>query len=123
MSEKSATFADRHAVITGASRGIGSAISKALAAEGARVSLLGRDRGRLAQLSQELGGASRAVPVTVDVADAASVHAAFAAARLHFGPVHVLINNAGQAASSKFADTDPTLWNAILGVNLTGTYL
>jgi NAD(P)-dependent dehydrogenase (short-subunit alcohol dehydrogenase family) len=123
MNEKSAALADRHAMVTGASRGIGSAIAKALAAEGARVSLLGRDRGRLAQLSEELGGASRAVPVTVDVADAASVHAAFSAARLHFGPVHMLINNAGQAASSKFADTDPALWNAILGVNLTGTYL
>ncbi len=123
MNEKSAGLADRHAMVTGASRGIGSAIARALAAEGARVSLLGRDRDRLAQLSEELGGESRAVPVTVDVADAASVHGAFAAARRQFGPVHILINNAGQAASSKFADTDPALWNAILGVNLTGTYL
>lgn len=123
MNEKSAALADRHAMVTGASRGIGSAIAKALAAEGARVSLLGRDRDRLGQLSEELGGESRAVPVTVDVADAASVHGAFAAARRQFGPVHILINNAGQAASSKFADTDPALWNAILGVNLTGTYL
>ena len=45
------------------------------------------------------------------------------AARRHFGPVHLLINNAGRAASAKLVDTDPALWNAILDVNLTGTYL
>jgi NAD(P)-dependent dehydrogenase (short-subunit alcohol dehydrogenase family) len=123
MNEQSPAFADRHAVVTGASRGIGRAIATALAAEGARVSLLGRDRARLEQVSNELGGASRALPVALDVAIDASVHEAFASARRHFGPVHILINNAGQAASSKFADTDPALWNAILGVNLTGTYL
>lgn len=123
MNEKSTAFADRHAIVTGAGRGIGSAIAKVLAAEGARVSLLGRDRGRLVQVSEELGGESRAVAVTVDVADAASVQDAFAAARRHFGPVHILINNAGRAASSKFADTDLALWNAILTVNLTGTFL
>jgi 3-hydroxybutyrate dehydrogenase len=61
--------------------------------------------------------------VTADVADAASVTQAFEAARRRFGPVHILINNAGQAASAKFTDTDAELWNRILGVNLTGTYL
>ena len=123
MNEKPATLADRHAVVTGASRGIGLAICAALAAEGARISLLGRDAGRLSRVSDELGGTSRANPVTVDVADEASVHGAFAAARRHFGPVHILINNAGQAASAKFADTNSALWNNILAVNLNGTYL
>ncbi len=123
MNDKLATFADRHAVVTGASRGIGRAIAAALAAEGVRVSLLGRDTAKLAQVSDELGGASRAIPINVDVADAKSVHDAFANARRHFGPVHILINNAGRAASAKFTDTDPAAWNAILGVNLTGTYL
>jgi NAD(P)-dependent dehydrogenase (short-subunit alcohol dehydrogenase family) len=123
MSESSPTLADRHVVVTGASRGIGAAIAAVLAAVGARVSLLGRDEVRLSQVSSDLGGASQAVPVTVDVTDAASVSAAFVAARRHFGPVHILINNAGQAASAKFTDTDEALWNRILGVNLTGTYL
>jgi 3-hydroxybutyrate dehydrogenase len=123
MNERPAILGDRHAVVTGASRGIGRAIAAALAAEGARVSLFGRDEGRLSQVSRELGGTSRANPVTVDVAAVSSVHDAFATARRHFGPVHILINSAGQAASAKFADTDPILWNAILGVNLTGTYL
>src|SRR5882757_4427782 len=123
MNDKLATFTDRHAVVTGASRGIGSAIAAALTAEGVHVSLLGRDTAKLAQVSDKLGGASRAIPVAVDVADAKSVHDAFATARRHFGPVHILINNAGRAASAKFIDTDPAAWNAILSVNLTGTYL
>jgi NAD(P)-dependent dehydrogenase (short-subunit alcohol dehydrogenase family) len=123
MSDAPGTLAGKHAVVTGASRGIGTAIAAALAAEGARVSLLGRDAERLAQVSQQLGGVSRAAPIGVDVADANSVHDAFTAARRHFGPVHILINNAGKAASAKFADTDPALWQGILGVNLTGTYL
>jgi NAD(P)-dependent dehydrogenase (short-subunit alcohol dehydrogenase family) len=123
MSEKSSALAHRHAVVTGAGRGIGRVIAKALAAEGAQVSLLGRDESKLEQLAQELGGAGRAVPIAADVAVEASVRDAFARARRHFGPVHILINNAGRAASSKFADTDSALWNAVLGVNLTGTFL
>lgn len=122
MNDKPATFADRHAVVTGASRGIGAAIAAALAAEGVRVSLLGRDEGRLAQVAKELGETSRAIPIT-DVADAKSVHDAFITARRHFGPVHILINNAGKAASAKFTDIDPAAWGSILAVNLTGTYL
>jgi NAD(P)-dependent dehydrogenase (short-subunit alcohol dehydrogenase family) len=123
MNDEPHSFAGRHAVVTGASRGIGAAIAAALAAEGARVSLLGRDEAKLSRVSAELGGVSHAVPVKVDVADADSVRDAFAAARGHFGPVHILINNAGMAASAKFTETDPTTWNKILAVNLTGTYL
>jgi NAD(P)-dependent dehydrogenase (short-subunit alcohol dehydrogenase family) len=51
------------------------------------------------------------------------VQSAFAAARARFGAVHLLVNNAGQAASAKFTDTDEALWNRLIGVNLTGTYL
>jgi NAD(P)-dependent dehydrogenase (short-subunit alcohol dehydrogenase family) len=123
MNDKTHSFAGRHAVVTGASRGIGAAIAAALAAEGARVSLLGRDEARLSQVSDELGGSSHAVPIKVDVADEDSVRAAFTAARGHFGPAHILINNAGMAASAKFIETDPATWNRILAVNLTGTYL
>jgi NAD(P)-dependent dehydrogenase (short-subunit alcohol dehydrogenase family) len=114
---------DRHAMVTGASRGIGNAIAATLAAAGARVSLLGRAESRLAQAAAALGGDSRALPVAVDVTDAESVQGAFASARRHFGPVHLLINNAGHAASGKFTDTDPIVWNRVFSVNLTGTYL
>ena len=115
-------FAGRHAVVTGASRGIGSTIATALAARGAHVSLLGRDAGNLNTVATAIGS-SRAAAIVTDVTDAASVAAAFEQARRQFGPVHILINNAGQAASAKFTATDEKLWNRIMAVNVNGTYL
>ncbi len=123
MNESTAAPAARHAFVTGASRGIGASIAAALAADGARVSLVGRDAARLAEVAAELGGAKRAIPIVADVTDDAAVKGAFATARRQFGPVHILVNNAGQAAAAKFTDTDEALWNRIIGVNLTGTYL
>jgi NAD(P)-dependent dehydrogenase (short-subunit alcohol dehydrogenase family) len=123
MTASAPGLAGQHAVVTGASRGIGAAIAEALAAEGARVSLLGRDEARLQQQSNDLGGVGRAVPITVDVTSADSVRSAFAAARRHFGPVHVLVNNAGQAASAKFTDTDEAQWTRLMAVNVNGVYL
>ncbi len=117
-----ASLSGQHALVTGASRGIGAVVATALAAEGARVSLLARDAQSLARLAGQLGN-DRALPVAADVTDGASVRGAFAAARARFGPVHILINNAGQAASAKFTDTDEALWQRIMAVNLTGTYL
>lgn len=113
----------RHALVTGASRGIGAAIAAALVADGVRVSLLGRDLATVTRVARELGGPERAVGIAADVTDGASVQAAFTAARGSFGEVTVLINNAGQAASAKFTDTDEALWNRLIAVNLTGTYL
>jgi NAD(P)-dependent dehydrogenase (short-subunit alcohol dehydrogenase family) len=123
MNRHDAIFAGRHAVVTGASRGIGSTIAAALAARGATVSLLGRNADNLNTVATAIGGTSRAAPIVTDVTDAASVAAAFETARRHFGPVHILINNAGQAASAKFTATDEKLWNRIMAVNVNGTYL
>jgi len=109
----------KHAVVTGGGRGIGAAIAAALAAQGATLTLMGRDRARLEARAQSL--AAQAVPV--DVADAESVKAAFARATAAAGAVHILINNAGVAASAPFARTDAVLWTRMLNVNLTGTYL
>ena len=119
----STALAGRHAVVTGASRGIGAAIAASLAAEGVLVTLFGRDQDTLNGVSRSLGGPDRAFPVVADVAEQASVQGAFDAARRHFGPVHLLINNAGQAASAKFIDTDEALWHRLMAVNVTGTYL
>ena len=123
MSDGTAPLSGRHALVTGASRGIGAAIAAALAADGAHVSLIGRDAARLEQLAAKLGGPDRAAAAVADITDAAAVRQAFATARQRLGPVHILVNNAGQAASAKFTDTDEALWHRILGVNLTGTYL
>jgi NAD(P)-dependent dehydrogenase (short-subunit alcohol dehydrogenase family) len=109
----------KHAVVTGGGRGIGAAIAAALAAQGATLTLMGRDRARLEARAQSL--AAQVVPV--DVADAESVRAAFSRAATASGPVHILINNAGVAASAPFARTDLALWTRMLNTNLTGTYL
>lgn len=116
-------LAGMHAVITGASRGIGAVIAATLAGDGATVSLLGRDEAALRRIAHECGGEQRAVPIVTDITQAAAVRGAFASARTAFGPVHILINNAGQAASAKFTDTDEGLWSRLLAVNLTGTFL
>ena len=124
MSERRQTqLAGRHAVVTGASRGIGASIAAALAAQGMLVSLFGRDPAALKSVAAQLGGSAHAEAITAEVSDADSVQAAFATARDRFGAVDILINNAGQAASAKFTDTDPALWNQLMAVNVTGTYL
>jgi NAD(P)-dependent dehydrogenase (short-subunit alcohol dehydrogenase family) len=115
-------LAGRHAVVTGASRGIGAVVAAALVADGAKVSLFARDLPGLAQLAGTLGE-DNALAIAADVTQAASIQSGFAAARARFGPVHILVNNAGQAASAKFTDTDEALWNRLIAVNLTGTYL
>ena len=116
-------LADRHAVVTGGGRGIGAAIAAALAAEGATVSVLGRDAVRLGAQVQSLGGETRAQGVPVDVTDEASVRSAFAAVRARFGRMDILVNNAGQAESAPLAKMSLALWQRMLAVNLTGTFL
>ena len=106
----------KHAVVTGASRGIGLAIAGALQAQGARVTLMARDAAALEAAAAGLGGATGWQ--AIDVADAASVGAAFARA----GRADILVNNAGQASSAPFMKTDEALWQRMLDVNLSGAY-
>jgi len=116
----------RHALVTGGARGIGLACARALLVRGARVTLLGRDGAALEAAVRELGGTAPAAQmvqsVQADIADEDSVRQAFAQAEAAFGPVQVLVNNAGQASSQKFERTDAALWQAMLAVNLTGTF-
>ncbi len=113
----------KHAVVTGGGRGIGEAIAQSLAARGARVTIMGRDLARLQRSLPALGGDDRAQAVVVDVADPDSVAAAFDAARTRFGRIDILVNNAGQAQSAPFARTSLALWQQMLAVNLTGSFL
>ena len=110
------TLKGKHAVVTGASRGIGLAIARALLAQGARVTLLARDAAALEAAAAALGNDTSWQ--TVDVTDAARVNDAFARA----GTVDILVNNAGQAASAPFGRTDAALWQRMLDANLTGAY-
>jgi len=114
----------KHALVTGAGRGIGAEIARRLAAQGARITLLGRDAARLQAVRGELpavAGGPHGV-VTADIADADAVRAAFAQARETSGPITILVNNAGQAESAPFLKTSEALWQRMLAVNLNGTF-
>jgi NAD(P)-dependent dehydrogenase (short-subunit alcohol dehydrogenase family) len=110
------TLNGKHAVVTGASRGIGLAIARSLLDRGARVTLMARSGEALDAAARGLGGG--VAWQTVDVTDPASVDQAFARA----GPVDILVNNAGQAASSPFLRLEAAMWQRMLDVNLTGAY-
>jgi NAD(P)-dependent dehydrogenase (short-subunit alcohol dehydrogenase family) len=115
----------QHAVVTGASRGIGAAIAAKLVRLGADVTLMSRSEAALAdqvaQLAQTDGG--RAQAAAVDVADEARIISAFTAAGEAFGPVAILVNNAGIAEAAPFAKTDRAFWQHLIDVDLTGPYL
>jgi NAD(P)-dependent dehydrogenase (short-subunit alcohol dehydrogenase family) len=115
----------RHAVVTGASRGIGVAIAGALARLGANVTLMSRNRAILAARAADLERTFRirTQAVEIDVADESRVAAAFAAAFDHFGTVHILVNNAGIAEAAPFSKTDLAMWQRVIGVDLTGAFL
>jgi NAD(P)-dependent dehydrogenase (short-subunit alcohol dehydrogenase family) len=105
----------RRALVTGGAKGIGLAIARRLAREGATLALVGRDRAALQTVSSELGAAYEIVDVTQpELLDAAI-------ARL--GPVDILVNNAGAASSQPFLKSTPQEWAAMIGVNLTSAFV
>ena len=116
---------DRHALITGAGSGIGAAVALALAQQGCRLSLAGRSQSKLQQQAERLRAQ---VPdlavllVPMDVSEPHSVQAAVQQSQAQLGPIHILVNNAGQAHSQPFARTDAALWRQMLDVNLSGTF-
>jgi NAD(P)-dependent dehydrogenase (short-subunit alcohol dehydrogenase family) len=117
-------LAGRHAVVTGASRGIGAAIAAELVRLGADVTLIARRREPLAETRQALaGGPSRVHDVVADVTDETATTRALAEAASALGAPSILINNAGGAESAPFARTDSALWRRMIDLNLTSAYL
>lgn len=115
----------RHAIVTGASRGIGAAIAATMARRGASVTLMARSARALEAQASALRDAHgvRTSAIACDVTDDDSVREAFARATDADGPPHVLVNNAGAAKSAKFVATDRATWDEMLAVNLTSVYL
>jgi NAD(P)-dependent dehydrogenase (short-subunit alcohol dehydrogenase family) len=112
-------LAGHHALVTGGGTGIGAAIARTLAAEGAKLTLVGRRRDKL----EEVGcGDFDALVAPADVTVREEVEAAFAIAREAQGPITILVNNAGAAAGMPFAKVTEGLWRDILAVNLDGMF-
>ncbi|WP_405966386.1 glucose 1-dehydrogenase [Streptomyces sp. NBC_00015] len=114
---------DHHTVlVTGGTGGQGAAHIRAYHAEGANVVIADIAEDRARALAAELG--DRALPVPLDVTDEDSWNAAITTTEDRFGPLSVLVNNAGvQNPAAPVETTDRRVWDRILGVNLTGAFL
>jgi NAD(P)-dependent dehydrogenase (short-subunit alcohol dehydrogenase family) len=122
MSEKK--LQGRIALVTGASKGLGKAMSLALAAAGARVALVSRDMQKLESLAAEIrehGGQAEAF--RADVADESSVAALEREVSNRLGKVQILVNNAGVNVRKNITDFTLDEWNYVLGTNLTAVFL
>jgi NAD(P)-dependent dehydrogenase (short-subunit alcohol dehydrogenase family) len=115
---------DRIAVVTGGASGIGLAIAERLAADGLAVAIFDRDGAAAENAAAKIeaaGGAAMAA--TVDVTDRVQIDVGVAAVCERAGAPTVLVNNAGLDGFDKFLTITEELWNRILAVNLTGTFL
>ena len=111
-------LAGQHALVTGGGTGLGAAIARVLAAEGAALTLVGRREQPLARMASEIGAAI----ATADVTNRTEVEAAFETARAANGPLTILVNNAGSAESAPFARLDEQGWSRNLAVNLDAMF-
>jgi 3-oxoacyl-[acyl-carrier protein] reductase len=126
-------LADRTAIVTGGSRGLGRAICLGLAAEGVRVAVnYYRDPGGKIDLSDEASElvkviraahSREAIAVPGDVSRSDDVGCMFAAAQKSLGPIDIVVNNAGVWPTAFVKDMSEEEWNTTLAVNLTGTFL
>jgi NAD(P)-dependent dehydrogenase (short-subunit alcohol dehydrogenase family) len=115
------------ALVTGASRGIGEAIARALATEGAHVAITGRSRQELETLQKEFGGLGvRCASIVTDLTRKGAVEQVWAQVVQAFGHIDILVNNAGMGSSANpkpVVDYDDDFWETLLYVNLTVPYL
>lgn len=105
-----------HAFVTGGATGIGLAITRGLAAAGARVTIASRNIDRVNAVADDLEGVTG---VALDVTDPDNIAAVFEAA----GPIDVLVNNAGIALAAPFSKITVEQWSKVMDVNLTGVFL
>jgi NAD(P)-dependent dehydrogenase (short-subunit alcohol dehydrogenase family) len=113
-----------HALVTGASSGLGRHFALCLAEAGARVTLAGRREQALAESVTTIRQAEgQAAPVVMDVCDAASVERALDQAEEAFGPVGVLINNAGVTETAPSLEVEERGWDQVVNTNLKGAWL
>jgi NAD(P)-dependent dehydrogenase (short-subunit alcohol dehydrogenase family) len=115
-----ATELPRTCLVTGAGKGIGRAVVEALSGQGHRVALAARGEAELKEVAAGLPGPTLVVPT--DVTDPAQVEAMFAAVEREWGPVEVLVANAGAGAAASVVDTTDETWQRMLDLNLTAPF-
>ena len=108
------------AFVTGAGQGMGRAIVRHFAEQGAKVVAADINLDAARQIIEGLG--EKALAVSCNVADSDSVATAMAAVHAHFGSLDVLVNNAGIGSIDAFAQTPDEHWQRVIGVNLTGPF-
>lgn len=113
------------AIVTGASGGLGKHFAVTLARAGAKVALCARRAERIAEVAREIQAFDgRAVPIVMDVTDAASVRDGVAAAETELGAITILVNNSGVAdAGASFLEQDEADWDRVVDTNLKGAWL
>lgn len=116
-----ADLGERIAVVTGAGRGVGKAISEALVHHGATVVAAARTEPELTSLANDHRG--QIVAIRTDVTDEQSVVSLFADVREQFGKLDILVNNAGQRGDGKIHDCPAEVFDQVVSVNLRGTFL
>ena len=110
-------------IVTGANRGIGKGLAHGLSAAGWPVALVGRSLEKLEEVRAELPADSGARCYTADISDWDQVQAAVAAVQADYPAIHGLVNNAGITKDGLLVRMSPEAWQAVLDVNLTGTFL
>jgi 3-oxoacyl-[acyl-carrier protein] reductase len=114
----------RTAFITGASRGIGLACAKELAAAGHKVVLAARNMEKLEEAAEEIrASGGDAMAVALDLSIAESIKEAFQKAIAEAGPIHILVNNAGITKDGLSMRMKAEDWNSVIQTNLTGSFL
>lgn len=112
------------ALVTGASRGLGLAIARALAAEGAAIAMMARAGDELDRAVAEVAkGGARAVAAPADVTMAAAVDAAVESAVRRFGRLDLLVLNAGTWQGAPIRETSEAMWDTLIDLNLKGAFL
>jgi 3-oxoacyl-[acyl-carrier protein] reductase len=113
----------RVALVIGAARGIGEGIAERFIEEGARVVIADTDAKAGAATAARLGAPGRAYFVATDISRKPDAERAVAAAVTHFGGLDILVQNAGIYPWTLIENIEPEEWDAVMGVNLRGTYL
>ncbi|MCG8490397.1 MAG: SDR family NAD(P)-dependent oxidoreductase [Sneathiellales bacterium] len=113
----------KHALVTGASSGLGWQFALTLARAGAKVSLAARSTDKLEELAREIEAFDgRALPVRMDVTDVASIQDAVSAAETELGPVNILVNNSGISALSPSESISEEDFDAVMNTNAKGAF-